>query len=201
MTAAVPAKLRAALAELPLDRLRVLEPASGAGLYLRHFGAGSRGLDRSSDVVAGAGAGDLDIALCDLDTPGWSRAHPGFEAAWLVDVLCHVADPRAFLAELRACLVPGAPVVSVEWVMPERGPRQALRDRLALAVPSARATLNDPDHLRTLRADELEELFGDLGYTLTARRLHSFHDRPGARIATALCHGFWPVRSWHFQLD
>ena len=204
MAAAAPAKLRAALAEIPLDRLRVLEPASGPGTYLRHFGPGSRGLDRSGEVVERASrelarSDDLAVDRVDLDAPGWSSGYRNFEAAFVNDVLCHVTDPRAFLAELRACLAPGTPVVAVEWTLPADGAARGLRDRLALAVPHARNILHDPEHQRILRADELEELFAELGYTLVARRLHSFHGRPGGRLASALCHGFWPVRTWHFR--
>ena len=205
--APVPAKLRAALAEMPLDRLRVLEPASGPGRYLRHFGPGSRGLDHAPEVVAAssevlgqaAAERDLAVELVDLDAPGWSRDRGGFEAAWVNDVLCHVADPRSVLAELRACLVPGAPVVVVEWTRPARGPALGLRDALAGAVPGARATWSDPDHRRVLRADEVEELCADVGLELVARRLHTFTGRPGGRLAAALTHTFWPVRSWHLR--
>lgn len=199
-----PAKLRAALERLPLDRLRVLEPASGPGLYLGHFGPGSRGLDRSAEVVA-ASAGrlpadrDLAVEQADLDQPGWALPYRDFEAAWVCDVLCHVRDPRAFLAELRACLQPGAPLVVVEWTLPASGALAGLRDALARAVPHAKDILHEPEHLRVLRADELESLVGDIGFELTARRLHSFHGKPLERLAASLTRPFWPVRTWYFR--
>ncbi|MDF1798062.1 MAG: methyltransferase domain-containing protein [Planctomycetota bacterium] len=199
-----PAKLRAALEQLPLDRLRVLEPASGPGLYLGHFGPGSRGLDRSAEVVAASAkrlpAGrDLAVEPADLDQAGWALPYRDFEAAWVCDVLCHVREPSAFLAELRDCLRPGAPLVVVEWTLPAAGALVGLRDALARVVPHAKEILNEPEHLRVLRTDELEALVADAGFEPTAQRLHSFHGRPLGRLAARLTRPFWPVRTWYFR--
>lgn len=189
-----PASLDAALARLPLDRLRVLEPACGPGQYLAHFGPGSRGIDRNPAVVE---ASPLAITQADLDQPGWSKAVPSapkFEAAFLCDVLMHVADPAAFLAELPSLLEPRAPIVLVEWVLPP-GP---IAQFLARRVPGATEVFSTPKHLRTLDAAEVPALFKAAGYRLQNTWLHSFEGNPAAAILRTLIRPFWPARTWLF---
>lgn len=197
-----PKSLRAAQRHLPLASLRVLEPACGAGHYLRHLGPGSRGIDRSSSIrgrfaasLAESGAQDIEVLTADLDRAGWSAClaeQPAFEAALLCDVMMHIEHPAAFLDELARSLPPGTPVVLIEWTLP----RGALRARLARALPGAREVFTTPKHLRSWRADELIGLFESHGYTLVDSWIHSFEGRLAGRLMADLVAPFWPLRTW-----
>ncbi len=193
-----PAKLRAALKRVPLHQLRVLEPASGPGLYLAHFGRGSIGLDSSKQACARAAANGLTVRHVDLDRESWREQcadSDPFEAAWLCDVLMHVADPAAFLSELLNHLAPGAPVLVVEWTLPNRGPLYTLRSFFARRVPGARMVLEEPTHLRFFRPSELEALLRAAGLVIEDHWLHSFAGVWGASLWAKCSNSFWPVRT------
>lgn len=195
----LPRSLAAALERFPLERLRVLEPACGPARYLAHFGPGSVGLDREPAVVAAAADAPYSILARDLDAPGWQADLEGFEAAWLCDVLMHVRDPEAFLAALPSALAPGAPVLLVEWCLPGR----PLADALARRVPGARDVFETPEHHRTFTRAELEDLVRRAGYRIEGHWLHTFEARSPwlAATLTALTGRFWPVATWHLQVD
>jgi hypothetical protein len=183
---------------VPLGELRVLEPACGPGIYLSHFGPGSVGLDSNQEACSGAEAKGLDIRGCDLDKEGWSAAvdgDPPWQAAWLCDVMMHVADPAAFLAELTPTLAPGAPVLCVEWCLPNPGLFAGLRRFLCMRMPGMSAILSEPTHLRTYQIGEIEALLQCAGLRVEATWLHSFEGKPLARIAEFLTRSFWPVRT------
>jgi SAM-dependent methyltransferase len=193
-----PAKLRAALARLPLDRMRVLECASGPGLYLQHFGTGSIGLDSSEEACAKAASIPLQVRHCDLDQENWANAladDEPFEAAWLCDVLMHVASPEGFLAQLPAQLAPGAPVLSIEWTLPRKGRLIGLRTFLSRCIPGTRVAMSEPTHLRYFTQEEVETLLKEAGFIIEKRWLHSFSGILGARFWTMLVHSFWPVQT------
>lgn len=194
-----PASLRAALKRVPLDRMRVLEPACGRGQYLIHFGPGSRGLDRvPQPAFEPAPSQDLAIVQADLDQPGWSAQlenEPPFEAAFLCDVLMHVADPVAFLTDLPRTLTPGAPVFLVEWTLPHR----PLQRKIARLVPGSRAVFETDEHLCTFETRHISALFVAAGFTLDTNYLHSFEGTPLASPLRALVRPFWPSRSWLFR--
>lgn len=193
----LPRNLAAALRRFPLDARRVLEPACGRGRYLRHFGPGSVGLDRDAGVLRDCAEAPFEVRPADLDAPGWSAGLAGFEAAFLNDVLMHVADPPAFLAELRGTLAPGAPVFLVEWCLPGR----PLADALAKRVPGARGVFGTPEHLRVFTRADIEALVSAEGYRVVATWLHTFDAAGGplaplARGLAPLARPFWPVQTW-----
>jgi SAM-dependent methyltransferase len=197
-SALAPAKLRAALKRVPLQDLRVLEPACGAGVYLRNFSSQSLGLDNSDGALAKAKAAQLNVRKCDVDQEGWTASLDGdepFEAAWLCDVLMHVADPVRFLGQLPSVLAGGAPVLCVEWTLPDRGPLLGLRTWIARCLPGAKMVLDEPTHLRFFRPRELEQLLTEAGYTIEDRWLHSFDGLLGGALIAKLSSSFWPVRT------
>ena len=156
------------------------------------------GLDSNQEVCAGAEARGLDIRCCNLDQPGWSAAVVGeqpWQAAWLCDVLMHVAEPADFLAELTRALTPGAPVLCVEWCLPAPGLFAGLRRFLCLRMPGMSAILSEPTHLRTYHLGEIEDLLKSAGLRVEVTWLHSFEGKPLARLAEFLTRSFWPVRT------
>lgn len=190
----LPRNLAAALRRFPLDQKRVLEPACGKGRYLTHFGPGSVGLDHNAEVVAAFNAElgrPQSIRHVDLDAPDWNAGLAGFEAAYVCDVLMHVADPAAFLRNLATTLAPGAPVFVVEWVLPGG----ALANALARRVPGARDVFTWPEHLRVFIRAELEDLVETCGYRTLGRWLHTFDAR--APWLAPCVKRFWPVATWH----
>jgi hypothetical protein len=193
--------LRAALARVPLTELRVIEPACGPAAYLRHFGAGSRGIDRSPEVcksarksLAAVGRADIDVVAVDLDQRGWSHElpPPPFEAAFLCDVVMHLTQPAAMLAELATLLVPNAPVLAIEWVQ-RHG---AVRSRLARLVPGAHSVFTTKKHHRHYHSDQLVALYESAGFQLEDSWLHSFEGRPGGALLRLAIGSFWPARTW-----
>lgn len=199
----LPRSLAAALARLPLERLRILEPACGPARYLAHFGPGSVGLDHDPAVVTAFERDGNDrehrILERDLDGPGWEADLAGFEGAWLCDVLMHVRDPSAFLTALQRTLAPGAPVLLVEWCLPGR----PLADALARRAPGARDVFETPEHHRTFTRGELEDLVHRTGYRIEGHWLHTFDARSPWLAATlsALTSRFWPVATWHLVVE
>ena len=123
-------RLRAFVAEVPLERRVILDLAAGAARALE---PGARVLD------AGAGEGPYRelFGHCDYTSTDWSHSpHPGahgadiiapldalplpdasFDGVLCTQVLEHVADPSAVLAELHRVLVPGGSLwLSVPFV-------------------------------------------------------------------------------------
>lgn len=200
MSPRAPASLRAALRRVPLEKLKVLEPACGPATYLSHFGPGSVGIDRNPEVaragraqLASDGRDDVKIQELNLAPPGWSEhLEVPFDAAFLCDVVMHIEEPAPFLAELAKCLLPGAPVVLVEWTLP----RGAIARKLALAVPGAKDVFTTKKHFRTYHPDELLALFAGCGFTPESTWIHSFEGRAWAPIARGAIAAFWPARTW-----
>ncbi len=158
----LPAKLRAAFAEAHFERLAVLDLACGPGAHLAHFGPGSLGLDRSSEAVASARGLGLQAAWADLQQAGWSSGLGPFEAAWLCDCLVHLPDPDRCLVELHSLLQPGAPVLIVEWCLPEGRAAAALASRF----PGAAAHFAHPEHLHRFTVAELSRRIQAAGLRL-----------------------------------
>ena len=191
----LPRNLAAALRRVPLDTLRVLEPACGGGKYLRHFGAGSVGLDRNMRLPQDFRGAPQSIHTVELDEPGWTAGLAGFQAAYLCDVLMHVRDPLGFLRDLQPTLEPGAPVLLVEWFLPGG----ALTNWLARRVPGARDVFETPQHIQTFTRQEIEALVNRAGFRIQDQWLHTFD----ARLAwiVQLVRSFWPTRTWHLVAE
>lgn len=200
MSQATPASLRAALRRIPLGELKVLEPACGPATYLAHFGPGSVGIDRSPEAaragrtrLASMGKSAVQIQECDLSARGWSeQLKLPFDAAFLCDVVMHLEEPAPFLAELATCLVPGAPVLLVDWTLP----RGSFRRALTLKVPGAKDVFTTKKHFRNYQTDELLALFSSSGFKPESTWLHSFEGRPWAPLARLAIAPFWPARTW-----
>jgi SAM-dependent methyltransferase len=99
---AIHAFLRSAAATMPTGT-RVLDAGAGEAPYRELFAhCDYRTTDWSSSVHPGAAQADIVASLDDLPV-----ADGSFEIALLTQVLEHVVDPIAVLAELRRVLVPG----------------------------------------------------------------------------------------------
>lgn len=153
-----------------LDRLerwrgegRLLEVGSATGLLLkraRERGWRATGVELSPDAVAHAKALGLDVhqgTLADAALPG-----DAFDVVYMGDVLEHVPDCRATLAEVARVLVPGGHAVV-------RGPitTHSLARRLGLALYGALGrdiVLREPPyHLWEFRPASLRRLATRVG--------------------------------------
>lgn len=209
-TSRLPRKLRAAFgavtgpgrdgARTPFARLRLLEPACGAGQHLVHLDPGSLGLDRDPRALEEVQRLGLRAIGVDLDAPGWADAaapYGPFEGAFLADCLVHLRRPEVALSELRSLLPQGAPLVLVEWTRPERESSALGRwtSLLQAAVPGARAHWQHPEHLHHWPESRWWSVLAEAGFGCERRILHSF---PPALLAVPLLEpalaSFWPPR-------
>jgi SAM-dependent methyltransferase len=85
---------------------QLLDVGCGTGWLADHF-ADYTGIDGSPDAVAAAAGRSRNVIHGDLDAP-LPFADAAFDAAVLKDVLEHVSDPVALVAEVRRVLRPGA---------------------------------------------------------------------------------------------
>lgn len=184
----IPRKLRAARERIDLERLSILEPGCGQGTYLEHLPAGSLGLDRDPAAVAACRAKGLRAEQRDVERAGWTTDLGRFDLVWICDLLPHLDDPRAFLASLHDVLAPGGTLLVHEWLWPEG----ALRRRLALLLPGARATWSAPDHRRAYTARTLEAELAAAGFEVVERWISALR-RPWKRL---LLGPVWPSRTW-----
>ena len=155
----------------PLDGKTALDIGCGAGLVcepLARLGAQVTGVDAASDNVAAASAhakaSGLDIrymagevASLDIGT---------FDLVTSLEVVEHVADKRAFLADVAARLAPGGLLV---LSTPNRTPASRL-----LLVGAAEAVGYVPKGTHHwedfVTPEELEELLAEVGLEVTHRR-------------------------------
>ena len=85
---------------------QLLDVGCGTAWLADHF-PNYTGVDGSPDAVDAAAARSRNVLQADLDAP-LPFADSSFDAAVLKDVLEHVADPAALVAEVRRVLRPGA---------------------------------------------------------------------------------------------
>ena len=147
---------------------RLLEVGSATGLLLkraRERGWQATGVELSPDAVAHARALGLDVHQGTLADAAFAPA--SFDAVYMGDVLEHVPDCRATLAEVARVLVPGGHAVV-------RGPitTHSLARRLGLAVYGALGrdiVLREPPyHLWEFRPASLRRLAERVGLEVVA---------------------------------
>lgn len=104
----------------------------------------------------------------DLGNPAVLKNGP-FDYILLQDVIEHVEDPRALLAELNTHLAPAGHILV--------GTPNA--DRIDLGQPARfRNECHAPYHLHIYTRDALEQMGRDFGWTPVAFYDRSYHDRP-----------------------
>jgi ubiquinone/menaquinone biosynthesis C-methylase UbiE len=116
---ATPLNLRKRLALIerhagPLAKRRVLDCGCGAGEYVRALalrGADAFGVEFDEDKLAAAHDPDLAARLSAGDLEALAFPDRSFDLALLNEVLEHVPDDRAALAELRRVLRPGGRLI------------------------------------------------------------------------------------------
>ena len=155
----------------PLSGRSALDIGCGAGLVcepLSRLGAEVTGVDAASDNVAAASAhaeaSDLsirfmvgEVASLDIGT---------FDLVTSLEVVEHVADKRAFLADVAARLAPGGLLV---FSTPNRTP--ASRVLLVGAAEAVGYVPKGTHHWEDfVTPEELEELLSELGLEVVERR-------------------------------
>lgn len=126
--------------------VQLLDVGCGTAWLAEHF-ADYTGIDGSAEAVAEAVEKGRNVVHGDLDAP-LPFADGAFGAAVLKDVLEHVADPAALLAEVRRVLRPGATV-------------------FASSPDAQRWVWDDYTHRRPFSRKAFRLLFADAGYTVT----------------------------------
>jgi 2-polyprenyl-6-hydroxyphenyl methylase/3-demethylubiquinone-9 3-methyltransferase len=171
----------------PLAGKRALDVGCGAGLLaepLARLGAEVTGVDAAEETVAvarghAAGAGlDIDYRHGELAALGLGR----FDLVTAMEVLEHVADKAAFLAELAAHLAPGGLMV---LSTPNRTARsRVLMVGLAEAVGAVPRGTHDWGDFVT--PDVLRELLGEAGLAMGPPRGLAFTPMKGLHLSDDL---------------
>ena len=156
----------------------VLEVGCGAGRMLRALHEARPGLrlcgadvSRAALARARARSADLELRLVEAPDASLPAADGEFDAVLLLDVLEHVSDPGAFLAETKRVMrgggvlhlhVPceGDALSLWRWLPGQRGP-QSLKQRLA-------------GHVQRFRRRDILALLREAGFT-PLRVRHSLH--------------------------
>jgi len=171
----------------PLAGKRALDVGCGAGLLaepLARLGAEVTGVDAAEQTVAvarahAAGSGlAIDYRCGELASLGLGR----FDLVTAMEVLEHVADKTAFLAELAKHLAPGG-------LMVLSTPNRTARSRVLMvglaemvgAVPRGTHDWSD-----FVTPDELRELLGEAGLAMGAPRGLAFSPAKGLRLSDDL---------------
>ena len=141
---------------------RLLDVGCGTGWLAEHFSSYT-GVDGSQDAVAAAVAKGRDVRLATVD-----EALPfpdgSFDGVVLKDLLEHVADPVAVVAEVRRVLCPGGRV-------------------FASSPDAQRWVWNDYTHRRPFTRTAFRLLFRDGGFTVEHVGYESV--MPGTSIVAA----------------
>jgi SAM-dependent methyltransferase len=138
-----------------------LDVGCGTGWLGDHFDDYT-GIDGSADAVAAAAAGGRTIIQCDLDQalPFPDRS---FDGVVLKDVLEHVRDPVALVAEVARVLSPEARV-------------------FACSPDAQRWVWDDYTHVRPFTRKSLQLLFRDAGFDIEKAGYESV--MPGTSIVS-----------------
>lgn len=155
----------------PLGDKSALDIGCGAGLVcepLARLGAQVTGVDAASDNIAAASAhaeaSGLDIRYMTGEVASLDIGR--FDLVTSLEVIEHVADKRAFLADVTARLAPGGLLV---LSTPNRTP--ASRVLLVGAAEAVGYVPKGTHHWEDfVTPEELEELLGECGLEVTERR-------------------------------
>ena len=180
---------------LPEGALRILDVGCGSGGAIA--GAKQRrpewrvtGIERDSRRAARARSrcdrvfeGDLRAVLPDLAAAGEL-----FDVVVFADILEHLDDPIAALAEARRLIVPGGTVlVSV----PNAGHLSIVRDLLLGRFDPLASGLTDAGHLRWFTRGSLEGALEEAGWRLVSIEAHAGAPVSGADVFLEAL-GQWP---------
>ena len=141
---------------------RLLDVGCGTGWLAEHF-EDYTGVDGSPDAVSAAVARGRNVSLADVDQP-LPFADVSFDGVVLKDLLEHVADPVAVVAEVRRVLRPGGRV-------------------FASSPDAQRWVWDDYTHRRPFTRKAFRLLFRDGGFTVDRVGYESV--MPGTSIVAA----------------
>jgi SAM-dependent methyltransferase len=141
---------------------RLLDVGCGTGWLAEHF-SDYTGVDGSPDAVAAASQRGRNVLLADADQP-LPFEDASFDGVVLKDLLEHVADPVAVVAEVRRVLRPGGTV-------------------FASSPDAQRWVWDDYTHRRPFTRKAFRLLFRDGGFTVEQVGYESV--MPGTSIVAA----------------
>jgi 2-polyprenyl-3-methyl-5-hydroxy-6-metoxy-1,4-benzoquinol methylase len=173
----------------------LLDVGCGAGLAAlalkkKFPGLAATGIERDAGAAERARA-RLENVLAEDALAGMARllaAGETFDAFLFADVLEHLEDPHAALAQARALAVHGARLVAS---VPNAGHLSLIRDLLLGRFDPVPAGLADAGHLRWFTRRSLEEALGETGWTIEAVHALSGAPPPDARTFEGLFSD-WP---------
>jgi SAM-dependent methyltransferase len=143
--------------------MALLDVGAGIGWLGDHF-PHYTGIDGSPDAVAAAAERGRNVILADIREP-LAFADASFDAIVLKDVLEHIQEPAALLAEVRRVLRPGGSV-------------------FASSPDAQRWVWDDYTHVRPFSRRGLRRLFEDQGFTVQRSGFESV--LPGVGVLSGL---------------
>src|SRR5690606_24063217 len=103
---------KTALEQYPLGTSKVLDCPSGKGVYLKHFGSGSVGLDLQDECVEYGKREGLDIRSCNLEQDShWPVEEGAFDYIWCSNYFEHALSPHHLLIKARKYLKPNGTIL------------------------------------------------------------------------------------------
>lgn len=175
-----------------------LDVATGAGHMALAFAphvARMIASDITDEMLAETRALALSRGVTNVETAKASADRLPFDDATMDLVCCrlaahHFASPAAFVAESARVLKPGGVFALVDNVSPDSVTMPALSRadaREAAIIYNQFEKLRDPSHGRALTVGEWDELIGDAGLKLTARRVVAKEMEFGAWVRRMQC--------------
>lgn len=171
----------------PLEGRRALDVGCGAGLLcepLARLGADVTGVDAAPENIAAARDHAAAMGLA-IDYRSGELAAQGlgrFDLVCSMEVIEHVTDPAAFLAQLAAHLAPGGLLLLST-------PNRTAASRLAvvtLAEGLGKVPKGTHDWNRFITPDEMDAMLAAQGFAVADRRGIAFDPRHGLVLSDSL---------------
>lgn len=183
----IPRRLRTAMDKYPLSISKVLDCPSGTGVYLKHFGPGSVGLDLQDDCVEAGSKSGLDIRSCNLEQDSkWPVEEGSFDFIWCSNYFEHSLSPHHFLIKARKYLKPNGVILIPVPVLPSSNMIRVALEKISPVWKEVYAA----DHINFFTDYSARKTVEFAGFHDVKSFVASFPDRPFSIIAE-LFKPFW----------